>query len=69
MSLNEIESLRNERDVLQSIVVALCEYPTRCTMCYRDVKNGMYCSKCNNEYLECDCVPLTSEQIVNGDED
>lgn len=50
---------------LQQIITALCDYHNRC-ICFRGM-NGQWCNKCSESYLECECTPLTPEQIVEGD--
>lgn len=51
---------------LNSIIVGLCEISKRCPICYRYM-NGGDCGKCKTYYGDCDCKPLTREQIENGE--
>jgi len=58
-----------ERDTLQEIKVALCEKYDRCTVCYRymSVTDRANCGGCEEYYCECNCTPLTPDQIINGE--
>ena len=51
----------------QEIVYALCERFNKCPSCYRD-QEGSDCTGCNEYYCECNCKPLTKEQIIFGEE-
>lgn len=56
-------------DETQKIVVALCERDRRCSTCYRymSVSDRANCGGCEEYYCECNCTPLTPDQILNGE--
>lgn len=54
-------------DKLKNILNALCLYHGRCILCYRDRKNNE-CVNCGKHYFECDCLPLTSQEILKSQE-
>ena len=51
---------------LIDIITALCEVSSKCPRCYRS-QDGANCTKCNEYYAECNCKPLTKDEIINGE--
>jgi len=47
-------------------ITGLCEISSRCPICFRS-QDGSECSGCQAYYPECDCIPLTKEEIVLGE--
>ena len=62
---NQLKKANEDYQKTLDIVVALCEYSRKCTLCYRNSK-GSNCVGCDNYYLDCDCTPLTKMEIEEG---
>jgi len=67
---DEIIKANKEKEQLQKILVALCEFDRRCTVCYRytSMTDKANCGGCEEYYCECECTPMTPDQIINGEQ-
>lgn len=61
------DKLQEENEQLKETLVALSDYHSRCTVCYRFME-GDQCESCSNYYCECSCVPLTTFDITHGED-
>lgn len=56
-----------ETEEMQNAFWALLEYDRRCPKCYRYMDGGN-CGKCETYYGDCDCTPMTPNEIRDDEE-